>query len=134
MSEGWCSLTNVSLLGQKPYEQVPEYMASFDVLVIFGNQGEWFKASNPIKLKEYLAVGRPVVSTPFAELSYYEDLVTIAEDADEFVNGILQALNENDPELVRKRRKRVENETWTYKAEQIRNTLDSVLISSSDKH
>jgi glycosyltransferase involved in cell wall biosynthesis len=117
----------VFFLSRKPYEQVAEYMAACDVLIMPWNQSEWIKACNPIKLKEYLAVGRPVVSTPFAELDYYEDVVTIAENADEFVNGILQSLNNDDPEVVTRRRKRVENETWTYKAQQVRDALDSVL-------
>jgi exosortase len=111
----WCTLDNVHFLGRKPYEEVASYMAACDVLIMPWNRSPWIKACNPVKLKEYLAAGRPVVSTPFDELARYSDHVEVAEDADGFVQGIRRAL-ESPPDASRLR-ERVVRETWAAKAE-----------------
>src|SRR5690606_25451344 len=80
----WQRLPNVSLLGRRPYEEVPAYMAACDVLIMPWNRSEWIRACNPVKLKEYLAVGRPVVSTSFAELARYEGYVEVADGPEAF--------------------------------------------------
>lgn len=114
LSEGWCDQSNVHMLGRKPYTEVAAYMAACDVLIMPWNRSPWIKACNPVKLKEYLAVGRPVVSTPFDELSKYSAHVEIAEDANQFVAHIQRVLeNAGDPES---RRARVKQETWAAKA------------------
>lgn len=115
----WCGLANVHLLGQRPYEQVAAYMAACDVLIMPWNQSEWIRACNPVKLKEYLAVGRPVVTTRFDELRGYMELgggVRIADSAAEFAAAIRAAVD--DEVDVCALRARVENETWSSKAEQ----------------
>lgn len=111
----WCTLENVHLLGRKPYDAVADYMAACDVLIMPWNNGPWIKACNPVKLKEYLATGRPVVSTPFDELARYEGFVSVAEDASSFAKAIRDAL-EAPPEAA-KLRARVAQETWTAKAD-----------------
>ncbi|MCC6795757.1 MAG: archaeosortase/exosortase family protein [Candidatus Hydrogenedentes bacterium] len=114
LPEEWCDLSNVYMLGRKPYTEVAAYMAACDVLIMPWNQNAWIKACNPVKLKEYLAVGRPIVSTPFDELSKYEAHVEIAEDAQQFVAHIQRVLeNPGDPAP---RRARVKQETWSVKA------------------
>lgn len=54
---GLRALPNVQLLGQRPYEQIPHYGKCFDVAIMPWRQNRWIQACNPIKLKEYLAVG-----------------------------------------------------------------------------
>lgn len=114
LPEGWCTLPNVRLLGQRPYDEVPGYMAAADVLIMPWNRSEWIRACNPVKLKEYLAVGRPIVSTAFPELDRYDGLVRVAETADEFARHIREALAEGfDPAPGRDR---VREQTWAAKA------------------
>ncbi|MFW5835880.1 MAG: glycosyltransferase [bacterium] len=88
----WCTLPNVYMLGRKPYESVPDYMASCDVLIMPWNESDWIQACNPVKLKEYLAVGRPVVSTYFPEIDYYKDRVGVATSAGEFADLVRAAI------------------------------------------
>ena len=114
LPNGWCGLENVHSLGRKPYDQVADYMAACDVLIMPWNRSPWIKSCNPVKLKEYLAVARPVVSTPFDELNRYAGFVSIATDADEFVERVRQALEAPVEKAVMRRR--VENETWAAKA------------------
>jgi glycosyltransferase involved in cell wall biosynthesis len=108
---------NVRMLGQKPYEQIPYYGKCFDVVIMPWKQNRWIEACNPIKLKEYLALGKPVVSTPFPELQTYRDVVYEAKTPQEFANSIKMAYSRNRPELVAKRRQKVASASWDSKAE-----------------
>ena len=104
LHEGWCTLPNVKMLGRKPYDIIASYMAAMDVLIMPWNDSEWIKACNPIKLKEYLAVGKPVVTTDFPALDHYRDLVRTADNPHDFASAIRQALTEPyNPEPARAR-------------------------------
>lgn len=117
------SRANVWFLGQKPYEQIPHYGKWFDVAVMPWKQNRWIEACNPIKLKEYLALGKPVVSTPFTELQKYLDVVYQVRTAEEFAQSIELALAEDGPERIAARRKKVQPFTWDAKADDILKTL-----------
>jgi glycosyltransferase involved in cell wall biosynthesis len=106
------------------------YMAACDVLVMPWNKSEWVRACNPVKLKEYLAVGRPVVSTDFHELSSYDGLVSVAATAEEFARAIRAGLERPaDPGAGRER---VRHETWRAKAlELLARLRDSGLVPAS---
>jgi glycosyltransferase involved in cell wall biosynthesis len=110
---------NVWLLGKKPYEQVPHYGKCFDVAIMPWQQNRWIEVCNPIKLKEYLALGKPIVSTPFLELEKYQDVVYRAGSPKEFADGIKKALVEDNYERIAIRRKKVQASTWDSKVELI---------------
>lgn len=117
LPEGWCDLPNVRFLGRKPYDIIARYMAAMDVLIMPWNKSDWIKACNPIKMKEYLATGRPVVTTDFPALDGWRDLVRVAGDADTFASQIRASLSEPyDPAPARAR---VSGETWDAKADMI---------------
>ncbi len=109
---------NVWMLGQKAYEEIPHYGKCFDVAILPWRVNKWTEAANPIKLKEYLALGKPIVSTPaFSELQEYRDVVYEAGTPEAFAACIAKAYSENSPELVRKRREKVARTSWDSKAE-----------------
>jgi glycosyltransferase involved in cell wall biosynthesis len=117
LPQGWCDLPNVHLLGKRPYEQVPAYMAAADVLIMPWRQNEWIRACNPVKLKEYLAVGRPIVTTWFEELRRYEGYVNVAKGPGEFARAIRAAAGqERDSQRLRAR---VRADTWHDKADAV---------------
>lgn len=120
-------LRNVHFLGQKPYEQVPFYGKEFDVAIMPWNRSKWIEFCNPIKIKEYLALGKPVVSTYYPEIEPYSDLVYVARDYDAFVSCIHNAAQECNPAKQEERRKRVQNETWDSKVEQIKAIIEKDL-------
>ena len=120
---GLAAKENVWMLGKKPYEKIPHYGKCFDVAVMPWLQNRWIKLCNPIKLKEYLALGKPVVSTPFTELQNFRDVVHEARNPEDFAEGIRKALVEDSPTRVAARRKKVETSTWDSKAELVLNKL-----------
>lgn len=118
---------NVHFLGPKPYEQVPLYGKEFDVAIMPWNRSRWIEFCNPIKIKEYLALGKPVVSTYYSEIEPYSGLVYIAKDYDAFVSCIRNAADERDPAKQQERRERVRNETWDSKVAQIKVIIEKDL-------
>lgn len=114
---GWCRQSNVAMLGKKPYAEVARYMAACDVLIMPWNHSRWIEACNPVKLKEYLAAGRPIVSTSFPELVRYRKYVDAADTPEDFVRAIRHALTAGaDPSQGRDL---VRNDTWTAKADEV---------------
>jgi len=81
-------LPNLHFLGRKPYEDLPAYCRAFDVGLIPFKLNELTRAANPIKLREYLAAGLPVVSTPLPEATSYGNLVRTAEGPCDFMQAI----------------------------------------------
>ena len=120
---GLMAKDNVWMLGKKPYEQIPHYGKCFDVAIMPWRRNNWIQACNPIKLKEYLALGKPIVSTPFTELQKYRDVVYEAKTPEEFADCIKKAHSENNPELVTKRRQKVAQASWDSKAELVLHEL-----------
>lgn len=114
LPEGWCTLPNVHFLGRKPYEEVARYMAACDALIMPWNKSDWIQACNPIKLKEYLAVSRPVVTTDFPALDGWRDLVHVARDAGVFTACLRAALDA--PHAPDEARRRLATESWDAKA------------------
>lgn len=111
---------NVWMLGQKAYEEIPHYGKCFDVAMLPWKVNKWTEAANPIKLKEYLALGKPLVSTPsFTELQRYRDIVYQASTPEDFAECIKKAYSEDCPELIRKRQERVARVSWDSKAEMV---------------
>lgn len=135
-SEQLATLDNVWMLGQKPYDQIAHYGKCFDVTIMPWKQNHWIQACNPIKLKEYLALGKPVVSTPFAELENYMDVVYKAQNAGGFARAIERALAEDSPEKVAARRGKVMDSTWDRKAqivlEELYSSEDAGLLRVAD--
>jgi hypothetical protein len=83
---------NVSWLGGRDYQQIPAYGRCFDVALMPWLQNDWIRYCNPIKLKEYLLLGLPVVSTYFPEVERFSKWVDVAHDADQFVALVRAAL------------------------------------------
>ena len=85
---------NIHWLGYRPYDRIADYMASFDVCIIPFQEDELTRALDPLKLYEYLAAGRPVVSTPLPRATDFGDVVRIARGADAFTAAVAAALRD----------------------------------------
>ncbi len=117
--ERMVALPNVTWLGFRPYEQIPAYGAAFDVAIMPWQNNEWIRRANPIKLKEYLALGLPVVSIDFPELDRYSDIVSVAASQDEFVEMVAAALEDGGPGTPSARRAAVADASWDRRAQEL---------------
>lgn len=123
---------NMHFLGRKPYEQLPAYCKQLDVGLIPFKINELTLAVNPIKLREYLAAGLPVVSTPLPEVKLYQHLIHLAEGPDDFERACQAALSENTPPGRRTRSDAMQTETWPAKVERISRAAASGRKASAD--
>lgn len=117
----------IVVLGQRPYESMPAYMSAFACCLVPFVTSLLTVAVNPIKLREYLAAGRPVVATALPEVLPYADVIETAASPAEFVAGVRRSLAAgNDAEAARSRRRaRVAGESWDGVAEQIERLIDA---------
>lgn len=127
LPEGWCPLPNVHFLGRKPYDEIAGYMAAMDALIMPWNKSDWIKACNPIKLKEYLAVGRPVITTDFPALGPWRDWVRVANTEKAFAEAVAAALGQ--PYDKAAARAAVAEESWDAKASQIAGAIRELGLS-----
>ena len=88
------ALGNVARTGPVPYRQLPNYMRAFDVCITPHCMSEFTESLNPIKLWEYLAAGKPIVSTSVAGFRDYPHLVHLAASPNAFVAACRDALRE----------------------------------------
>jgi UDP-galactopyranose mutase len=91
---------NIHYLGQQAYEQLPAFLANWEVTMMPFARNESTRYISPTKTPEYLAAGRPVVSTSIRDVvTPYGDmnLVAIADTADGFARAIDAALQPPEP-------------------------------------
>ena len=111
------ALPNVHLLGRKPFETLPGYCKAFDVAINPFPINPVTLNANPLKVREYLAAGLPVVSSRIPEVEVVKQ-ARIADSRDEFVKAIEEALVSPGPSAARSESMR--HETWEAKVEEIR--------------
>lgn len=111
--------SNFLLLGPQPYFLIPYYINLFDVCLIPFKECETSYAADPVKLYEYLALGKPVISTIECQSDFYlNKLIYLANNEKEFIKKIEIALKENDKNLSEERKNYIfENHTWSKRAE-----------------
>ena len=112
-------LPNVHLLGTKRYEELPTYLRQLDVCLVPFEMKPIVHAADPIKVYEYLAAGKPVVSTAIPRLRVFGDVVRIATGLEEFVAQIERALADNSDEAARRRMSVAREHSWESRVEQI---------------
>jgi glycosyltransferase involved in cell wall biosynthesis len=113
-------LGNIQFLGEIAYVDVPEMITSFDVCLIPFKISALTLATNPVKLYEYLASGRPVVATPLPELNLPKNCdVYTAASAVDFVEAIRIALMSADnPDRIVARKNWAKGHDWSQRGAQ----------------
>ena len=117
------SSPNMHFLGRKPYKDLPAFCRHFDVGLIPFKVNELTHAVNPIKLREYLSAGLPVISTPMPEVKLYDQFVRMIENKEDFEKAVQKALGESKED----RNSRViamAEETWNKKMDVICSRLN----------
>jgi glycosyltransferase involved in cell wall biosynthesis len=89
---------NVHVLGPRQYEFIPEYVAAFDVCWVPFKVGEITAAANPVKIYEYLALAKPVVTTTVADHDSFAGLVRVGRDHEEVIRHLREAMTSGQPD------------------------------------
>ncbi len=113
---------NVHFLGRKPYAELPAYCKAFDVALNPFEINELTLAANPLKVREYLAAGLPVVSTDIPEVRVLEDC-RVGKDHNDFIHKIEEALANPKPRKTVS--DAVAHESWEVKVDELREILST---------
>ena len=114
----WKGHSNIRSPGEAPYERLPEVLSRFNAAIIPFLSTPLTEATDPVKIYEFLASGKPVVATPIRELRVLAEdgLIRVAEGADAFERAIEASLSEDDPAAVRRRIDFARRNTWRDRA------------------
>jgi glycosyltransferase involved in cell wall biosynthesis len=123
---------NIRMLGVRPYELLPRYGSQFDVAIIPYRLTRQVINANPIKLREYLAMGKPIVSVSTPEIDKYADVVRIAHSREEFLAHLDAAIADGSPAAEAERRvARVAQEGWDAR---LRRVMEIVARNTPRRH
>lgn len=104
---------NLHFLGQRSYDDLPAYLKGFDVCLMPWALNEATRTISPTKTLEYMAAGKPIVSTAVRDVVRdHGDLVLIAEDRGRFVELAMSALAGHDGARIEAERVRAEQNSW----------------------
>lgn len=115
---------NVRLLGPRPHAQLPSYSQHWTVSMLPFRDNAQIHACNPLKLREYLAAGSPVVSARFPAMAPYADCIRVYESGGELAAALTDAAQDQSRNGVR--RARVALESWSARAASISAALEQV--------
>ena len=113
-------IANVHLLGRKPYGSLPAYCKGFDVALMPFRINELTLNANPLKVREYLAAGLPVVSTAIPEVEVL-GLCRIGHDPASFIREVELALEDPGPSVARS--ESIRSESWGARVDELREFL-----------
>lgn len=117
---GLLQYQNVRYFGKKPYDKLAGYAQLFDVCMIPFKINSITMATSPVKLFEYMAMGKPVVTTALPECKKY-DMVNIAESIKEFHEMICDAAEQGkESAYIQKLQKCAEENDWKAKADELK--------------
>lgn len=122
---------NVVFTGGKHISELPAYLQHFDVVLIPFLVNKLTSSIYPLKINEYLAAGKPVVSTNFsADIRSFENDIYLARNAEEFTGLIPRAIAEDSPRLMAQRLATARRNTWTERVKQFWKVVNRQLEES----
>jgi glycosyltransferase involved in cell wall biosynthesis len=119
--------SNIHILGPKNYKDLPSYSGWFDCAIIPFQEGDIAKATSPVKLFEYMAMGIPTVCTKDLLECYGYDGVLISKDKEAFIHNIEKAVAlKNDKKITAKLLEYAKDNTWAVRARDIATKIDEI--------
>jgi GT2 family glycosyltransferase/2-polyprenyl-3-methyl-5-hydroxy-6-metoxy-1,4-benzoquinol methylase/glycosyltransferase involved in cell wall biosynthesis len=119
---------NVEFTGELPYDILPSYVHAFDVCLLPFKVVPLTLATNPVKVYEYLAAGKPVVAVDLPEIAQFGELVRVARDRAGFVAAVGEALHETqDDARIATRKAFAVRQSWTARAQAIDEALQALV-------
>jgi len=121
---------NVLLIGPRPYAEIPAFVAACDVCIVPHLRDDLTGTMDPLKLYEYLAAGKPVVSTVPSPNPALSGVVRIATEVGAFAEAITAEVQCDDHERRRVRRAAVSAQTWPARADRALAVVEEALERS----
>ena len=119
-------LPNITFVGEVPYAEAAAWVHSFDVAMIPFQLTELTRCTNPVKVYEYLAAGKPVVSTALPEVQLMSEVVHVADSHEAFIRLLEPAMGErNDTALADRRRRAARPHDWKNRADRLDGAIRS---------
>lgn len=118
------NLDNVYFTGNRDSSELPFYLNAFDVALNPQKLNPVTIGNYPRKIDEYLAMGKPTVATKTEAMSVFANHTYLAENADEYIKFIEQALSENTPEKEAEREKLGHSHSWENNVAEIYNLIE----------
>ncbi|WP_022941051.1 glycosyltransferase [Psychromonas hadalis] len=120
-------LENVTFLGERPHHLLPSYSQHWTVSLLPFTDNAQIRSCNPLKMKEYLAAGRPIVCTYFPAIEAYRGLVQIANNSNAMVEALINSQYlQYLPDFSGALRSVVEHKSWKVRAQQLSNWLEKL--------
>lgn len=128
-------LPNVHFLGEKPVDVLPRYVGHADVNVMCyrTDSGGWWNSVYPLKLHEYLASGKPVISAPLASVQPFAHVVEIASSVADWISAIERALSHGGLATPGQRLAIANENTWDLRVDQLEQWLCE-MIDAGERH
>ena len=123
---------NMHLLGAKPYQDLPGYLKYMDVLLLAYVLDEQTLRCGPLKIRECLAVGKPIVAVDVPDLRRFGGLIRLAGSAEEYL-AACQAACRNGHVSAAQMRASVAGDTWAARAQQLERALAAVLADRAPR-
>ncbi len=121
---------NVKFFPPVAPNNVPALLATYDVGIIPYTITEYNKNIYPLKINEFLAVGVPVVMTAFANLKDFEEMVSVANNNESFVNALIKEIESDSIDLIQKRTKFAKSNSWDNRTNEFSSIIEKLLKKS----
>ena len=116
---GLRELANVHLPGAQPYAELPKWAKAFDVAIIPYRLNRQVANANPLKLREYLATGKPVVSVRNPEIEKFAQWVRIADNRESFLDALDAAVVDHSANACAQRMAAVADQSWDRRVDDV---------------
>jgi glycosyltransferase involved in cell wall biosynthesis len=127
-------MPNVLFPGPQPYESLPRWAAAFDVAIIPYRLTRQVINSNPLKLREYLATGKPVVAVSAPEIDQFAPYVRIANTPEQFLAHVDDALTHDSPASRIARMRSVADMSWDARIDDVIDVVERRLTETMGRH
>ncbi|HZE84855.1 MAG TPA: glycosyltransferase [Puia sp.] len=105
-------IPNIHFLGAKPFELLSSYMKAFDICINPQLKNQITKGNYPLKIDEYLAMGKPVVATRTMAMKIFEKHAYLADSPGEYESLVKKALSEDGPSMEKERIRFARTHSW----------------------